>query len=361
MGNRQTYIIADLVKDLGVARTTLNDWMVRYEQYIESEVRGHRKIYFASSLNVLKDIAEMRDAGKTSSEILNELANKHPVNADIAPELPREEKKISSLKKETSLETLPASGKKKTEEMGQLLVRQLQSLASELHETQLDSMLPIVKKETEKLEKMLVRRLQDMALDLHQIQLDANHLAKQSSNRLLLVIALVLTLGVALIMTTSNIKTVLTDQQKEFDSSQQNLKKNISENKLLLIAEGENRKIASKQQEFKLKNIAAAIASNNKDSRQNINNLKADLAAQQKTFDLMMSKHSSTVLQKSVAEIRLLKKAFEQDRRTLLEKMDKLIKEKAQILELQKKVFELREKIDVLEKEKTKVAKDALF
>ncbi len=361
MKNRKTYIIADFVKILGVARTTLNDWMIRYEQYIESEVRGHRKIYFATSLNVLMDIAEMRDAGKTSSEILTELSNRHPVNADIAPEPPREEKKHLSAKKDSSFEALPPIGKQQSGEMGQLLVRQLQDLASELHKTQLDAILPVVKQETARLERIMIRKLQDMALDLHQIQLDANHLAKQSSNRLLLVIALVLTLGVALILTTSNIKTALIDQQKNFDSAQQNLKKNISENKLLFIAESEDRKIANKQQQFKLQNISATLERNNKNSRQDIDNLKANLSVQQKTFDVMMNKYGSNVLQQSVAEINLLKKAFEQERRVLVEKMDKLIKEKTQIIELQKKVSELREKIDVLGREKVKAAKAALF
>ena len=87
MENRKTYIIADLVKTLGVARTTLKDWLVRYEEYIEFEIRGHRKIYFDSSLDILKEIAEMRSAGKTAPEIMIELSRKHPINADITHEV----------------------------------------------------------------------------------------------------------------------------------------------------------------------------------------------------------------------------------------------------------------------------------
>jgi hypothetical protein len=84
MENSKTYIIADFVKILDVPRTTLKDWLTRYEDYIEFEIRGRRKIYFESSLNVLKEIAEMRQSGKTAPEIMVELSYNHPINADIA-------------------------------------------------------------------------------------------------------------------------------------------------------------------------------------------------------------------------------------------------------------------------------------
>ncbi|MBU8902827.1 MAG: MerR family transcriptional regulator, partial [Victivallales bacterium] len=87
MDSNKTYIIADFVKILDVPRTTLKDWMTRYEEYIEFEIRGRRKIYFESSLLVLKEIAKMRKNGQASSEIILALSCKHPVNVDIAHEI----------------------------------------------------------------------------------------------------------------------------------------------------------------------------------------------------------------------------------------------------------------------------------
>ena len=169
MDSNKTYIIADFVKILDVPRTTLKDWMTRYEEYIEFEIRGRRKIYFESSLLVLKEIAKMRKDGQAASEIILKLSCKHPVNVDIAHEI------------EAAQIELPVKNNPLTE-----------------------TLLPIVKQQNDKIERMLSHELHDAAEIWHRNQLDGNKLLKQSARWILLVIALMMTLVVAFFFTYSN-------------------------------------------------------------------------------------------------------------------------------------------------------------
>ena len=56
----RTYLASDLAGDLGLPRSTINDWLARYADYLEVETRGKRKVYSTRSLRILKEIAEMR-------------------------------------------------------------------------------------------------------------------------------------------------------------------------------------------------------------------------------------------------------------------------------------------------------------
>ena len=82
------YSAAALAAALNVPRTTINDWLTRYENYIDVQQNGKRKVYSARSLKVLEEIASMRDAGKSGAEIENFLAGKHGITPEVAPEKP---------------------------------------------------------------------------------------------------------------------------------------------------------------------------------------------------------------------------------------------------------------------------------
>ena len=62
----RTYLASDLAGELGLPRSTINDWLVRYADYLEVDTRGKRKVYSAKSLRILKEISEMRNEGKSS-------------------------------------------------------------------------------------------------------------------------------------------------------------------------------------------------------------------------------------------------------------------------------------------------------
>ncbi|MDD5726999.1 MAG: MerR family transcriptional regulator [Victivallales bacterium] len=333
MKNRKTYIIADLVKLVGVARTTLNDWMVRYEQYIESEVRGHRRVYFDSSLNVLRDIAEMRNAGRTASEIQNELADRHPVNADIASE---------------------AGGGN-----GEKIFPAETGAAAE-------TLLPIVKQQTEEMERLLVRKLQDMTADLHQAQLDANQYSRQNSRWLMLAIVLLLIFGTGAVFTALALYDFLSGQQKVASSSRQHLDKLLSRNSELFLAESERLAATAERQQVKLRELTVMLEGGSKNSRQELAALKAGIAAQPQAFAALLGKHDKALLERHRAETELLKATFAKECRARQEKIAELEKQNAQyelaarhrdleLLELKKKIFELRARLEAMQREKTAV------
>ncbi len=383
MKNRKTYIIADLVNILGVARTTLKDWLTRYEEYIEFEVRGHRKIYFDSSLDVLKEIAEMRKAGKSASEILLKLSDKHPVNVDVAHEIEAPEIKVSKIevpkieqenfpvKNNPLIEVVLPIVKQQNEEMERMLSGKLHDMASNLHEAQLASLLPIVKRQNEKMERMLTGKLHDMASNLHRNQLDSNNVLKQSSRRILLIIALILTLVVTVVLTSSNIYYVLMHQKEDLRSVEKSLEKTISQSKELFVSELQKRAKADEEQKLKLQNLATMLERNKKNSHQDIADLKNNLNEQQKTFKAMLDKYNKLIAEQRKDVTSLLKGTFDKERGVVVGKIDELIKqnvrdkhsdgkENMQILELKQTLFDLREKMEILKREKEKAEKSVI-
>ena len=79
---RQMFSVAELVEAVGAPRTTINDWLTRYAKYIDYEMRGKRKVYFLSSVQVLGEIAELRNIGKSGYEIEEELMRRHPLRPE---------------------------------------------------------------------------------------------------------------------------------------------------------------------------------------------------------------------------------------------------------------------------------------
>ena len=79
---RQMFSVAELVEAVGAPRTTINDWLTRYAKYIDFEMRGKRKVYFLSSVQVLREIAELRNIGKSGYEIEEELMRRHPLRPE---------------------------------------------------------------------------------------------------------------------------------------------------------------------------------------------------------------------------------------------------------------------------------------
>ncbi len=377
MENSKTYIIADLVKELDVPRTTLKDWLMRYEEYIEFELRGRRKIYFDSSLEVLKEIAEMRQEGKTAPEILLELSYKHPVNADFThevdiPKIKDTEPQVKGLTNEHFLmknnpfvETLMPIVKQQNHEMEQMLTSKLHDMAENLHEAQLASLLPIIKRQNEKTERMLTSKLHDMTENIHRNQLDTTRVSRQSARRILLVIALVLTLVVAVVLTSSNIYYMLMHQREDLRLVEKNLEKTLEKSRELYISETLKRKQHEKEQILKLQKLTKMLEKNRESSSKEITGLKDDLKEQQKAFTVMMGKYNKLVEEQRTSATKLLKGIFSKEQGAVVKKIDELIKqsieekaeenkEKSKILDLREKIFELKRKIGTLEQEKAK-------
>ena len=82
---KKLYSVSDLAASLDVPRTTVNDWLRKYDRYIDFEVRGRRKVYTDASLAVLKIISAAKDGGTGSAELEAELASRCAVRPEISP------------------------------------------------------------------------------------------------------------------------------------------------------------------------------------------------------------------------------------------------------------------------------------
>lgn len=102
----RTYLASDLAGDLGLPRSTINDWLARYADYLEVETRGKRKVYSIRSLRILKEIAEMRNGGKNSFEIEQLLAARYGIRPEVAAPHHAAEPETAA---EEGGETLPAA------------------------------------------------------------------------------------------------------------------------------------------------------------------------------------------------------------------------------------------------------------
>ncbi len=78
--------VSDIVKITGIPRTTINDWVTRYSQYLSFEMQGKRKLYTDHAVEVINEINQLRESGMSSYEIDDDLAKNHPVKPEIAEE-----------------------------------------------------------------------------------------------------------------------------------------------------------------------------------------------------------------------------------------------------------------------------------
>ena len=90
MSEEKTYLASDLVTELGVPRSTVNDWLTRYADYLESEPRGKRRVYTARSLEVLRHVAELRNNNASSFEIEQRLTGMFGVQPEVSVPAPNE-------------------------------------------------------------------------------------------------------------------------------------------------------------------------------------------------------------------------------------------------------------------------------
>lgn len=86
MNTEKNYLVSDLASELGVPRTTVNDWLRIYGDYLESDVRGKRKVYPERTLAILKEIKAMRESDQPQNAIEQFLADKYGIRPEpIAP------------------------------------------------------------------------------------------------------------------------------------------------------------------------------------------------------------------------------------------------------------------------------------
>ncbi|MBQ4314360.1 MAG: MerR family transcriptional regulator [Lentisphaeria bacterium] len=87
MTEKKVYLVSDLSAELGVPRTTINDWLKRFDRYLPSEMTGRRRAYTASALEVLKTVNRLRNEGMSVSKIDSELEKLYAIRPEeVQPE-----------------------------------------------------------------------------------------------------------------------------------------------------------------------------------------------------------------------------------------------------------------------------------
>lgn len=174
MDDSKKYTVMELAEIIGVPRTTINDWLTRYAQYIDFKMQGKRKIYTAAALTVLKEISGLRDKGLSSFDIEEELAKSHPVHGEVT--IPEEE-----VKQERGEE--PAA-------------------PQEPHPSDKEEYGLIVKKQTDEIARMISENLQNMLSRIQSIE-DFNKKEEQRKQRwinvIIVLVSAFLLLGVVVL------------------------------------------------------------------------------------------------------------------------------------------------------------------
>ena len=138
----KNYTVMELAEQIGVPRTTINDWLGRYSQYIDTVQQGKRKVYPESALAVLREIAVLRNSGKAFTDIETELSAKHPIRAVPVPpqEEPAEPKKPAA-SQSPAKEPQPAAGegfaliaRQQSEEIGKLIGESFRNMDDRIRE-----------------------------------------------------------------------------------------------------------------------------------------------------------------------------------------------------------------------------------
>ena len=81
----KNYTVMELAEAVGVPRTTINDWLSKYSQFVSYSVQGKRRIYSATTLEMLKSVSSLRTQGLSSFDIETELAKLYPLHGETVP------------------------------------------------------------------------------------------------------------------------------------------------------------------------------------------------------------------------------------------------------------------------------------
>ncbi|QSH40424.1 MerR family transcriptional regulator [Lentisphaerota bacterium ZTH] len=306
MENRKTYSIAELSRELDIARTTLNDWMSRYSHYIEYENQGRRKVFFDSSLAVLQEISALREEGKNSFEIEKELSKRHPFHAEVAGELPLDDE-TDSPGEEHEESDQPQNNQE---------VTKLQNLEEQL--------LPAVKEQTEEVGRMLSEQFKKMSENLEETRAIADKSARRNHRWLAIAVVLIICLGALAVVLAVKLSGVLDRQGQNFTKSQGEIRSTVSKSSKMLFDELKNREAKLKEQEAKLNKLAVMLDRNNANYQENIKKLQSQLTTQRKSFEEMLKKYSNDVEKQRQATVALLKSDFAAQRLKLIKQIEEL-------------------------------------
>ncbi len=296
MNEKKAYSIVELAEMLNVPRTTLNDWLTRFYQYIECETRGKRKVYFDTSLEVLKEVSELRNSGMAASDIEKELAKRHPVHAEIAPPQPEEESESGE----------PAA----------------QPAAQEM-------MPPVVRQQAEEIGRMLGKELKNIAERLEASKDMNKSFARKTMRWYILALVLIVAMGATAILITVKAGELLKRQDLKIAGNSNILSKIDRQNDSITKELQQRDQLISKQNQD-LQRMSILLDKNSSDYQKNIEKLQQELNKQREDFKAMIEKASQNADTKTSAELAAIKDYFAKEKLEYISKLEELGKETAE-------------------------------
>ena len=284
----KNYTVMELAEQIGVPRTTINDWLGRYSQYIDTVAQGKRKVYPESALNVLREVAALRTAGKAFAEIESELSAKHPIRAVPVP--PQEEGVKNEVKSEARKSAEPAG-----------------ETASE-NSSNPDGFAVIARKQSEEIGRILGESFRNMDQRIQELEKLSAAQHRLAYFRLAAGLLLLLILSAAGYLTWRQI----TEARKE----NMHLRQQQRENTVRLTA---------------LKEQSVSLIAGNKTFQANIARLESELKQQKKDFEKNIEMENRRLTELHKAQ----EKALLSERDQALMK----VREQKMLLELEKEKF----------------------
>lgn len=265
----KTYTVIELAETLGVARTTVNDWLSRYTQYIDFKMVGRRRVYTESALAVLKEISGLRNKGLAGTDIETELAKTHPVRPEPADTIPQQQEPPQENTAGKVPVPVPA-----------------------------DEFALIAKKQSDELGKMIAGSFRDMADRMQTLEQKASHAERKlylGYGAVFLLLLLLIVLGAFLFLRQNR-------------------------------AEEWNRSVELRQHEAiqAVDDKAVRLTGSADELRRGIDELKSGLSVQQNEFNRALREMKSA----NEKEIAALKERFAAEKKAQLERMEQLSKEK---------------------------------
>ncbi len=322
MENEKRYSVIELAELLDVPRTTINDWLAKYSMYIDFTLQGKRRAYTERALTVLKEISELRNSGISSIEIEQELAKRHPVQAEPA-ETPSNSA-LSSEKHPEEKQTVPI----------------LPEGAPKENQTRKSAEMALVtKRHTDDLGKAIGESFQNMAVRLEDIEQMAH--AQAGRTKIWITISLVafLILLIGAFFSYRQIKlTVKANKELKEDTA-------FTNNQLQM-----------------LHRQSIALIAGNKAFKENIELLEKEMKTQKELFDQNLNtirlqmeearkmelnaekEKNAAILKVKEAELALEKEKFAAERLKLLRDIEKMNAEKEKIAGDLKKQMESQRK-----------------
>jgi chromosome segregation ATPase len=330
------FSVKALAEELSVPRTTVNDWLNRYEQYIECSLQGKRRVYSINSLNVLREISKLRGEGLSSFEIEEALAIRYPVQGVVASE--KKENMEEALAVSPSSSEYATIVKLQVEEMSNVIGEYVQNMTTRLDELEdgskalmnlseesANKIIQATREETMGLQLLLKEHINGLSSKIESLEEENKVLLSKGSNigiwATVLALAFVV-IGGALFATYITMEK-LTKNEGVLAKTKGELQK--TEGKFSVTQKVLDEK--KKQLELTLKS-RQKLRETNTILLHDIAKLQNDLKGREERFNTLQKeiKNSKDNESKKAAELAKLRDNFAQERLTFLKKMDTLAK-----------------------------------